>query len=156
MKSKTHPGVYVPPPLIYVIFFFISVWLQRIYPLDNAWFHTTTAQVIAWLLVAAYLAFFLAALRQFRASHNTLVTIKPATSLETHGIYAFTRNPMYVSLLFLYSAMALFFGNWWTLLLLPLLVLCVQLYVIHKEEQYLQQAFGTQYEAYRKKVRRWL
>jgi len=63
---------------------------------------------------------------------------------------------MYLSLVFLYSGLGIFIGNWWTLILLPVLIGVVQLYVINKEEQYLQDAFGQEYQSYKNTVRRWL
>jgi len=156
MNSKKHPGVYIPPPLIYVAFFLLSFILQNSLSLDDAALHTSTARVIGGLLIAMYLLFFISALRRFIVSKNTLVTIRPANALETSGIYAFTRNPMYLSLLFLYSGLAFFLGNWWTFILLPLVIVVVQWYVIKREEQYLQQAFGNSYNEYKRRVRRWV
>jgi protein-S-isoprenylcysteine O-methyltransferase Ste14 len=42
------------------------------------------------------------------------------------------------------------------LIFIPALVAVVQLYVIKKEEAYLQQAFGNNYDEYKRKVRRWI
>ena len=42
------------------------------------------------------------------------------------------------------------------LLLLPAAVACIQLYVIPREERYLEGKFGDSYRAYRKRVRRWV
>jgi protein-S-isoprenylcysteine O-methyltransferase Ste14 len=156
MSTKKHPGVYVPPPLIYAAFFLLSFLMQKIIPLDNAALHQTIAKIIGVILVLMYLLFFISALKRFIVSKNTLVTIKPAHSLETSGIYSFSRNPMYLSLGCLYSGLAIFFGNWWTLIFIPALVAVVQLYVIKKEEAYLQQAFGNNYDEYKRKVRRWI
>jgi protein-S-isoprenylcysteine O-methyltransferase Ste14 len=156
MNTKNHPGVYVPPPLIYVAFFLLSFLLQSRLPLDTAALHTVTTRIIGGVLIAMYLLFFITSIGQFIHSKNTLVPIKPANSLETSGIYSFTRNPMYLSLVCLYSGLAIFFGNWWTLIFLPLVIVVVQLYVIKKEEQYLQQAFGSNYDDYKRRVRRWI
>lgn len=156
MNTKKHPGIYIPPPLIYAAFFLLSFLIQKIIPLDTAALHQTIAKAIAAILIVMYLLFFISALRRFIVSKNTLVTIRPASSLETSGIYAFTRNPMYISLVCLYTGLAIFFGNWWTLILIPVLVAAVQLYVIKKEEQYLQQAFGSNYDEYKNRVRRWI
>lgn len=156
MSTESHPGIYVPPSLIYVAFFFLSFLLQKIWPIDERPLHATMAYVLGWVLIALYFLLAFAAIRQFVVSKNTLVPIKPATSLQTTGIYAFTRNPMYLSLSLLYIGIAIFFGNWWTLLLLPLLVMVLQLYVIRKEEQYLHHAFGEQYDDYKRMVRRWI
>lgn len=156
MNTKNHPGVYIPPPLIYVAFFLLSLVVQNLSPLNNRLLHLTITKSIGMLMIALYLVFFITALRRFILSKNTLITIRPAHSLETSGVYSFTRNPMYVSLVCLYSGLAIFFGNWWAFIFLPLLVMVVQLYVIRKEEQYLQQAFGSSYHAYKKKVRRWI
>lgn len=156
MNTKDHPGIYVPPPLIYVAFFFISVFLQKRWPITDGLMNTSLAHIIGGLFIALYLVLFVISLRRFILSKNSIVTIKPATSLQTTGIYALTRNPMYLSLLLLYSGIALFKGNWWTFILLPVLIMVIQWYVIRKEEAYLHEAFGVSYEAYRQKVRRWL
>jgi len=63
---------------------------------------------------------------------------------------------MYLGLVFAYLGLTCFLGNCWNLLLLPLLILLIQEYVIKKEERYLQEEFGQEYESYKSKVRRWL
>ncbi|HEY4108119.1 isoprenylcysteine carboxylmethyltransferase family protein [Puia sp.] len=156
MENKKHPGVYVPPPLIYAAFFFLSHLLQKQWPLPNSWQETIAARAAAWIMFVLCFLILFAALRRFAASKNTLVTVRPASSLQTTGIYAITRNPMYLGLLLLYDGVAIFKGNAWTMLLLPLLMITIQQVVIRKEEQYLQEAFGEDYETFRKKVRRWI
>jgi protein-S-isoprenylcysteine O-methyltransferase Ste14 len=44
----------------------------------------------------------------------------------------------------------------WPLLLLPALLLLVQIYVISREERYLERKFGREYLQYKSRVRRWL
>ena len=156
MKQKNNAGVYVPPPFIYVAFFFLSVWMQKRIPLDQSWLHTLQANVIGWALIALSLLFNFSALRKFFITKNTLNPHKPARSLETGGIYSYSRNPMYFGLLLLYSGLAALLGNWWTFILIPLLILSVQLSIIKKEEGYLASAFGEVYNDYRKRVRRWI
>ena len=117
---KDHPGVYIPPPLIYVAFFFFSVLLQKRWPLSSKLFSTARAPVIGWLLIALGGLVSFPALQRFLVSKNTLITVKPAHSLQTTGIYAHTRNPMYMGLLLLYSGIAFFQGNWWTFIVAPL------------------------------------
>jgi len=154
--SKDHPGVYIPPPLIYVAFFFLSVVLQRQWPFKSTFFDTARAPFIGWLLIALGFILIFPALRRFLVSKNTLITVKPAHSLQTTGVYTYTRNPMYMGLLLLYSGVALFQGNEWTFIVLPLLILVIRLYIIRKEENYLQRAFGEEYNAYRRRVRTWI
>lgn len=154
MSVKDHPGVYIPPPLIYACSFFVSIVLQKLMPINSGWL--SGKQIVGWIFIAGYLLLFLPAMIGFIRSKNTLVTIRPASSLETSGIYSFSRNPMYLSLLFLYCGIAFFKGNSWTFLLIPFLILAVQYYVISKEEKYLLRTFGNEYVHYRKKVRRWI
>lgn len=154
MSVKDHPGVYLPPPLIYVATFFLSIALQKFIPINREWIHGS--KILGWIFIACYLLFFLPAMVRFIRSKNTLVTIKPASSLQTTGIYSLSRNPMYLSLVFLYCGIAFLKGNAWTFILVPFLIIAVQLSVITKEEQYLLRTFGIEYDHYRKKVRRWI
>jgi len=156
MKPKNHADVYFPPPLIYVVFFFLSLWIQKRVPLDTSWQLSMQATIVGWGLIVFSLLFNLTALRKFFITKNSLIPHKPARSLETGGIYSYSRNPMYFGLLLLYSGLAVLLGNWWTFILIPLLILVVQLWIIKKEEIYLENAFGKEYHNYRKRVRRWI
>ncbi len=153
--KKDHPGVYVPPPFIYVVFFLFSIALQNWHPFETLYFKTYQSG-IGWFCLAFGLVFIFPALQRFFISKNTLITIRAASSLQTTGIYAYSRNPMYLGLLFVYCGIAFLKGNLWTFIVIPLLIAVVQLCVIKKEEHYLQRTFGKEYEAYRKRVRRWI
>lgn len=152
--KKDSAGVFVPPPLIYVAVFFLSILMQSYIPLDHSWFRSNSW--LAWIFIGLYLIFCFPAIYRFIVSKTTITTIHPVKKLQTSGIYSISRNPMYLSLLFLYSAIAVFKGNWWTFILIPLMIIIVQQYIIRREEKYLQRQFGATYTAYQRKVRRWL
>lgn len=154
--KKKHPGVYIPPPIIYAAIFLVSLLLQKVFSFSYLFFKSETAVVFGYIFIALSLIFALPALLKFVKSRNTVITVKPANSLQTDGIYAFTRNPMYLGLLLLYTGIAFFAGNWWTIILTPLVVIVITLYVIRLEEKYLSDAFGEDFIAYKAKVRQWI
>jgi protein-S-isoprenylcysteine O-methyltransferase Ste14 len=155
--TKDSPGVYVPPPLVYAACFLLSFLLQGYFTIRSAYFfHSKAANIIGIIIIISGLIFAVPALRQFFKTKNTIILIKPASSLQTTGIYSFTRNPMYLSLLLIYLGMALIFGNWWTIILLPLLIIVINYRIILPEERYLARAFGNSYTDYKKRVRRWI
>lgn len=155
--KKDSPGVFIPPPLFYVLIFLLSLILQGAFTLKQAYFfHSRTASILGLLIILAGFCFAAPALRQFFISKNSIIPIKPASSLQTNGIYAISRNPMYLGLLFQYLGMSFIFGNWWTILLIPVLIGLVHYFIILPEERYLQRAFGNSYTDYTKKVRRWI
>ncbi|MCP5804263.1 isoprenylcysteine carboxylmethyltransferase family protein, partial [Klebsiella pneumoniae] len=77
-------------------------------------------------------------------------------SLIEEGPYRLSRNPLYVGLLALYLGIALVVPTVWGLLLLPAAVLLVWWGAIRPEERFLHERFGEPYDAYRRRVRRWL
>ena len=157
MKIKNdHPGVYPPPPLFYVVTFFISIYLQNKFPFPNHFFETSGAFILATLFSALGLIIILPALIKFFKTKNTLITIKPANSLQTSGIYSMSRNPMYLGLLAIYISLAFYIGNFWTLILIPFIILIITFFVIRNEEEYLQRTFGGDFSTYCKNVRRWI
>ncbi len=154
-KSKG-PGVYIPPPLFYVVIFIAALFIQKRVSIANTLFHSLAIKVTGVILLIVALFFLVSSLRQFLLTKNTLILIKPASSLQTTGIYGITRNPMYMGLAIVYLGITCFIGNWWNIILFPLLILIVQEYIIRKEEEYLAFEFGQQYEDYKRTVRRWL
>ncbi len=83
------------------------------------------------------------------------VNLARPNRLVTAGPYQFSRNPMYVAWTMLYLAAALLANNRWLLLSLPGLVTLTHYFVIRREEQSLEQAFGAAYRRYRAQVRRY-
>jgi protein-S-isoprenylcysteine O-methyltransferase Ste14 len=156
MKKEDSPGVRIPPPLIYALIFGISLIIQKLVPIGNAFFNTTASRIVGFLLLAICLVFDLPSLIQFFKTKNTIITIKSANSLQTKGLYSISRNPMYTGLLCLYSSLAMLVGNWWTVLFIPLVIFIIQVYVILREESYLARRFGQQFIDYKMRVRRWI
>ncbi len=154
-KSKG-PGVYIPPPLFYVLIFLASLFIQRKLPISELLFRQTIIKIVGVLILIVALFFLVRSLRQFFLTKNTLILIKPASSLQKTGIYGITRNPMYVGLTFVYIGVACLVGNWWTFILLPFLIFIIQEYIIKREEKYLELEFGQAFCDYKNAVKRWL
>lgn len=147
-------GVIAPPPLIFAAFALAAHALEywRAAPLFEAaarWSVAALLFVIAGGIVAA-------AIVQFRRAGTNVRPDRPALALATTGIYARTRNPMYLSLTLLYLALAAIDNNAWFLLLLWPLLGVMHWGVIRREERYLERRFGRPYVDYCRRVRRWL
>ena len=141
-KTSKGPGVYFPPPLLYVLIFIAAVFIQKKIPIPDSLFQSLTINIVGILLLLMALFFLFKSLRQFFQSKNTVMLIKPASSLQTTGIYQISRNPMYVGLSIVYIGISCFIGNWWNIILFPFLLLVVQEVIIKREEKYLELEFG--------------
>jgi protein-S-isoprenylcysteine O-methyltransferase Ste14 len=143
-----------PPPLIYIAGFMVGVALEVAFPI--AALPLGLALAAAFIGVAIWLALDGAAMLHFRRARTSMVPMRPTTALVTSGPYGFTRNPMYVGMAVLYSALALSLGVIWALAVLPLVIIAVDRLVIAREEPYLERKFGDQYREYKSRVRRWI
>jgi len=89
--------------------------------------------------------------------HQTgLLPGQATTTIIERGPYRLSRNPLYVGLLALYLGIALLAPTFWALVLFPAAVLLVLWGAILPEERYLHEHFGAPYDAYERRVRRWL
>ena len=151
-----HAGVRFPPPLIYLLGLVGGWALDRwiAWPITAG--RSRMRLGFALLFLLAYLALFVGALTAFRRARTTLRPDRPAKAFVEVGPYRWTRNPMYVSLVCLYLAAALWLNTWWAVVLLVPVILVIDRAVIAREERYLGSAFPTEYTAYRSRVRRWL
>jgi protein-S-isoprenylcysteine O-methyltransferase Ste14 len=95
---------------------------------------------------------------QFRRAKTTVNPLRPenASSLVTSGIYRFTRNPMYLGLLFVVVGWAVFLSSAWALVGPVVFVLYIGRFQIAPEERVLSAKFGAAYSNYTSQVRRWL
>ncbi len=94
----------------------------------------------------------------FKKAKTTINPTKPgrASSLVCFGIYRYTRNPMYVGLLFGLFTWACYLDNFFSLLFVFIFFVYMTLFQIKPEERILESIFGKEYEDYKKQARRWL
>ena len=76
--------------------------------------------------------------------------------IVTGGPYAFSRNPIYLSMVLLLLGLGVWSNSLWFLALAAIAVLLLTYGVIIREERYLGRKFSAEYEAYRNRVRRWV
>ena len=152
--QSDNPGVRFPPPLGYALAVLAGVLLDRRWPLPIASGPVTTIAGVFFVVAGIVLAFI--SIGRFRRSATSIVPVRPARALVLSGPYQYTRNPMYVSLALITIACGLFLATWWPIVLLAPTLAIVQQFVILPEERYLRRRFGTEYEAYTRRVRRWL
>ncbi|MEX8194360.1 methyltransferase family protein [Comamonas guangdongensis] len=119
-----------------------------------------TAVPVLWVALPALLGLS-ADLAGVWAFHRHRTTVNPLTPQKSSavvqsGIYRFTRNPMYLGMALLLTAWWLWLGNWLSLLVLPVFVLYITAFQIKPEERILLAKFGTQYQSYLLRTRRWI
>ena len=83
------------------------------------------------------------------------ITIK-SNRLETGGVYAIVRNPIYSAFLFICIGALLFCRNWYVLILPPLFWAYLTVFMKLSEERWLSERFGEEYKAYSKRVNRFI
>jgi protein-S-isoprenylcysteine O-methyltransferase Ste14 len=79
-----------------------------------------------------------------------------STKLVADGPYRLTRNPMYLGMTLLLVGVAILTGAITPLVVPPLFMLLLTLLFIRYEEAHMERAFGADYLAFKRKVRRWL
>ena len=146
----------VPPPIVA----FVLALLMWLTPAVAGHLEISFPSRVLWavVLVCVGQGIAIAGMVAFRRAKTTVNPVKAssASSLVIRGVYRYTRNPMYVGLLLTLLAFAVLLAN-------PLAVLWVVVYVLYitrfqiiPEERVLASLFGSEYEAYKSRVRRWI
>ena len=94
----------------------------------------------------------------FRRAQTTINPFRPqnTSALVTSGIYAVTRNPMYLGMLVVLLGWAVFLASALALVGPVAFVAYITRFQILPEERVLLGKFGLEYTGYAAKVRRWI
>lgn len=146
----------IPPPLIAAasagLIYGVATWLP-VLPLPAS---LRVGGALA--LAVAGAALDVAGLIAFRRAKTTVNPMTPqrSASVVSTGVYRFTRNPMYLGLVCLLLAWAVYLSSAWALLVLPVFMAYITRFQILPEERALAARFGSAYADYCARVRRWL
>lgn len=149
-------NIRIPPP-IYMILFGVLMWFVARSPFALS-IDIPYAKIAAGVLIVLAIVIDVIAILQFNASSTTINPLKPdkSSALVTHGIYRYTRNPMYVGMLLMLCAWGLILKSASNVLLIAGFVITLTLVQIRHEEQALKSLFAEDFEAYQRRVRRWI
>ena len=116
------------------------------------------SEVISWagvLFCAAGLLLLLWSLISFRRSFRIGIDTDRPHVLIVDGVFAFSRNPIYVAFAMVLTGEFLIFPNWITLIYLGAATWLFHRQVM-REEDFLKEHYAEAYEAYCNRVRRYL
>ncbi len=114
-----------------------------------------------WIAGIAGLAGSIISLLGVLAFWQVKTTVDPriptkASQLVNSGIYQLSRNPMYLGFLLALIGWAVYLSNATAFFLLPVFILYMNRFQIKPEERFMLEKFGSEYEIYKTKVRRWI
>ena len=107
------------------------------------------------IIVAALLVNIFCDVQLYREG-TTVIPFRQSTTLVTKGLYRWSRNPIYLSMVILLYGEAIALGSLSPWLVPTAFATLISQRFIRHEETMLADTFGEAYRDYCKKVRRWL
>lgn len=154
MPPGDYPRVLAPPPFIVLVIIlagFAAGLIKSLHFIYGPARYATGAALMALSLIIVLWAFF-----KFRKAGTNVDVRKPSTKIVTDGLYAYSRNPIYLGLVIFLVAVSVLLNNLWIMIFIPVFVIIMRKGVIEREELYLEEKFGQEYIDYKKRVRRWI
>ena len=130
----------------YIVGEFILPKYLLIYPIN----------LIGMIGLMISLIFFFSGFNIFQSYKENPVPTSTSNRLIKTGIFAYTRNPIYVSFVLFHFSMFLVFENVMYFLTSIGLAFWIHIYVIKPEEDYLLEIFSDEYKRYMEAVSRWV
>ncbi len=148
------PEVITLPPFIVLLYLIAGIILNWMFPISFG-----GGKFWGWLGFILF-AFCVIGLRcsfkGFKAADTNLSPKEPTTAIVTDGVYRYSRNPIYVSMIIGFVGLSLMNDALMMLLMVIPLFYTLALGVIIPEEEYLAKKFGDEYLDYKNKVKRWI
>ena len=150
---RDHAGVRFPPPLIFVAAIALGAGMHWLWPVSvrpPAW------GPLGGIFALFAITLFLWAGLTMHRKKTSIEPWRPTKLVVTSGPFGLSRNPIYLS----FALFQVGLGLWQDRLAIVLMVIpavaATNVWVIAKEEAYLERKFGDVYREYLGRVRRWL
>ncbi|HJO12388.1 MAG: isoprenylcysteine carboxylmethyltransferase family protein [Gammaproteobacteria bacterium] len=153
-EDKKGAGVKFPPPFILLAAIVAGLILDYLYPLSLG--VPQALQILGAPVLAAGVALPILLALSFRRVKTNIEPWKPTHVIITTGVYAYSRNPIYLGFCLVSLGLGIWTNNLWLVLSTPVVGILVYFIAIKQEEAYLERKFGDQYRQYKARVRRWI
>ncbi len=144
----------IPP--VWLGLFLLLAWLQtRLLPLA-AWPDGGAGETVGTTLVALGLGLMAAGVAALILGETTPIPHRAPAALVTGGVFRLSRNPVYLGDVLVLLGFVLRWEAAIALVLVPGFIVLIECRFIRGEEARLRAAFGTEFDAYCARVRRWI
>ena len=154
--DSAHKSQWEIAEVVFGIPFLISVALQVAAPFSLP--QGILRQIlipIGIMLISAGIGFIVLARRELAGYGQPTDPGHPTSQVVKTGMFAISRNPLYLGSVFVLFGTALTVNILWTLITLVFSVILCHRILIIPEEQYLTAKFGEEYTPYTASVHRW-
>ena len=156
IQVNDQANVAIFPPLPFALAFIVGVLAHLLWEPFKIFPEFWIGHAVGWPFIVAAMVIIAWAQRTMASAGESSNVYKPNCAIVSTGPFAFTRNPMYLSMTLLYTGIAFLVNIAWPVVLLPAVLMLIHYGVISREERYLESKFGDVYQQYRATVRRWL
>ena len=151
-KGGPLPGL-LRPPIVFLAAILLGIALNRARSLP---FRPSAFRLLGPLVTLCAVLLFLFSFREFRVAGTSVRGSERTTTIVRTGPYRFSRNPIYLSFVFLVLGLSVWLNDAWLLITLVPAIGFIAAIVIPREERFLERNFHDQYLSYKATVRRWL
>ena len=154
--DKDHDHIAAHPPVIFGIVLAVGFLINWLFPLTIMDNPGTLSKVLANSLFVVSGVVMVTTTRLMLRKKTDPRPDRPTARIVNEGFFRYSRNPLYLSLMMIYSGIAIHANSLWLVFFLPVLLLGLERGVVLREEKYLEGKFGDEYLKYKNKVRRWI
>lgn len=144
------------PSSLFLITFVLGLSLSFIFP-----WHVTTyiedqmVTLVGVLLLLTSLTLNILAYRAFKNATTSYEPFAKPKTLLTKGVFAWSRNPVYLALVLSQFGLAFVFDTFWLIIGAIVLWIVLDILIVRQEEVVLRNTFYEEYKTYKSKTRRW-
>jgi len=155
--DSAHKNSWEIAEVVFGIPFLVSIVLHLIVPISLPQGILRQALIpVGIVLIILGIALVVVARREFAHFRQPTDPGHPTTQVVKIGVFAISRNPLYLGGVLVLLGIALALNMLWALIMLFLSIILCHYVLIIPEEQYLGAKFGDEYKEYADSVRRWL
>tara|TARA_B100000579_G_scaffold422653_1_gene424896 strand:- start:130 stop:576 length:447 start_codon:yes stop_codon:yes gene_type:complete len=144
----------IPPPIVTLTFGLFIYFSKSFFPE----FNNDLLGIASGLSLIIGIGVLISAVASFRKQKTTVnpLDIEKASSLVISGVFKYSRNPMYLGMVFILFSITLKFNLIGGIILTLLFALFITKFQIIPEEVVMKKLFKEGFDSYKKKTRRWL
>jgi protein-S-isoprenylcysteine O-methyltransferase Ste14 len=159
MKMKVdsaHKSNWEIAEVVFGLPFLISIAMNYLFPfsmVQGIW--RQGLLVLGIVLIISGIGVAVRARRAFAEFRQPTDPGHPTSKVIKTGVFAMSRNPLYLACVLIFLGLALALNMSWALAALLLSIILCHYVLIRPEERYLKAMFGEEYEQYAASVHRW-